>query len=206
MNIYTEDGVEGILDLHAAKRELKGVSMVQNEGARRQALAELTAGALLDIAASLRAVAADARLGLDPYAGAGEAVDDQPEEREDFLVVGDRVTTPDGAIGTVLSFGMTEGSAYAEVAFDNGPTAKTWLENLSRVADYTPDPDSDDEPEDDGHELVRIDDPELAHGDETLDDIDGDFDGDARPAAASALDLLKATEAERKAKKKAAKK
>lgn len=203
MKIYSEDGVEGILDLHAAKRELSGVNLINNEGARRQALAELTAGALLDIAASLRAVAADARLSLDPYAGAGEAVDDQPEEREDFLVVGDQVEMPDGAIGTVLSFGMTEGSAYAEVDFDNGPTAKTWLENLSRVADYTPGPDSDDEPEDDGHEPVEIVSAERVA--EMLGGVEDDFDGDAHPAAASALDLLKATEAERKAKKKAAK-
>lgn len=212
MNIYEKDGTEGVVNIRRARDELAGVSLIHDAAIRRQNIAEISAAALLDIAASLRVVAADARLGLDDYAAAVvTAAEPEAEEAPVFFDVGDCVYIDGDEMtsGHIRGFGVSEGTQYADVRWDDGTISKVWTKILKRV-DAEADPlgivaetDATLEP----IEIVsaeRV--AEMIGGPAVEADIDSDFDGDTHTAAASALDLLKANEAERKAKKKGSKK
>lgn len=69
--LYTE---EGDLDLAAAAVEVVGSSKLSNEGMRRDAVARVTAAALLDIAGSLRTLSLESALAMSQ----GIELDDEP--------------------------------------------------------------------------------------------------------------------------------
>lgn len=186
MDIYQDDA-EGVVDIAKAARELnRAEAMI--EPRRRAVVAEITAAALLDIAFSLRPVGQDAAAALAP------AVfdDDEPELLEDdgpdLFTVGDLVMVEGyDEPGEIVGFGFDQDEATATVRFSSGAEVKVWLKAVHRLVG-----DEDDEPD----PLAVVDPSDL------VDDIDGDFEGDQHPAAASALDVLRANEAARKAAKK----
>ena len=225
MNIYEPEGTDAIVDLRAAAAELKAVGSITSESARRHAVAEINTAALLDIALSLRVVAAEARAAMpSPFT---ETIDDagaEPEADRDFFIEGDLVVA-DGMDepGEIRSFGQSEGAFYADVLFAGGAESRVWLSNLTRLVGDERDDDAMQEAAERSIEAVAaeserevgpdgepVGDPEREDDEpertDLVDDIDADFDGDRPPAAATALDVLKANEAERKAAKKAGKK
>lgn len=200
MNIYETEGDETIVNLPAAVRELKGVGALSGDSARKMAIAELQTAALLDIALSLRAVAADARLGL--VDAAVEPESDEPEGERDFFIEGDLVVAPGmDEPGEIKGFGQSEGDIYATVLFAGGAESRVWISDLTRlVGDERDDAAMQTASEAEKGADIEVE-PEPT-GADLVDDIDNDFDGDSHTAAASALDVLKANEAERKAAKK----
>ena len=234
MNIYEPEGTDAIVDLRAAAAELKAVGSITSESARRHAVAEINTAALLDIALSLRVVAAEARAAMpSPFT---ETIDDagaEPEADRDFFIEGDLVVA-DGMDepGEIRSFGQSEGAFYADVLFAGGAESRVWLSNLTRLVGDERDDDAMQEAAERSIEAIAaersieaiaaeserevgpdgepVGDPEREDDEpertDLVDDIDADFDGDRPPAAATALDVLKANEAERKAAKKAGKK
>ena len=225
MNIYEPEGTDAIVDLRAAAAELKAVGSITSESARRHAVAEINTAALLDIALSLRVVAAEARAAMpSPFT---ETIDDagaEPEADRDFFIEGDLVVA-DGMDepGEIRSFGQSEGAFYADVLFAGGAESRVWLSNLTRIVGDERDDDAMQEAAERSIEAIAaeserevgpdgepVGDPEREDDEpertDLVDDIDADFDGDRPPAAATALDVLKANEPERKAAKKAGKK
>lgn len=211
---------DGRLDIDAAEHELKASSTITNDTVRRAVLATLQTAALLDIARSLRVVAADAELGI-MSAGYGPDVtepDDAPLERpttaaeaeragvpiDDFLVEGDVVLLDGGlhgepgewAIGEVKKLSVSEGDVVAHVDFGDGEPAKVWARGLTRViGDERPAeatlPNGEPAPTgDDGVPILSAE----------SDDPEEDF------APASALDALREVAAEKPGKKKGSKK
>lgn len=213
MNIYKDDDDgAATVDLDAATTELKATSLIQNDGVRRARMAEISAAALLDIALSLRVVAAEARAAM-PELGTIEYVegDDEPAEH-DFLVVGDRVAV-DGLDdpAQVVGFGQSEGAIYAKIRLVDGAEARAWLDTLTRLRGD----ERDDDTLQDASEAVPAAAPDVEPAADLLDeidpvdlvdDIDADFGDESHPAAESAVDVLRANEAARKAAKKKGKK
>lgn len=220
MNIYEAEGTDAIVDLRAAAAELKSVGSITSESARKAAVAEITAATLLDIALSLRVVAAEARAAMpSPFAELDTMTDAGAEDGErDFFIEGDLVVV-DGMDepGEIKSFGQSEGALYAVVLLANGAETRAWLDSMHRLVGD----ERDDDTMQEASETTSTIDPELARLNAAADaegeieepagedvarelasDIDDDFDGDHHTAAASALDVLKANEAERKAAKK----
>lgn len=230
MNIYEENETTGTtIDLDVATSELKTTSLIQNDGVRRARMAEISAAALLDIAGSLRVLAGEAAAAMLPtatveyFTPGGES--DGPR---DFLLEGDLVhKIDDDAPGEVVALGFDgDGELYADVEFGAGPV-RLYASSLVRlVGDEARDPEilstlaelrkaaaegvplvgvatEDETPalltdsDEDGEEAVGG--YEL---DEVIDDIDADFGDESHPAAESAVDVLRANEAARKAAKK----
>lgn len=193
MDIYTTEGADTVVDLRRAAAELKGSSSITSGDVRRAIVAEIHAAALLDIALSLRVLAAESRAAMvGELADIPEYGEGEPAEVDDFFVVGDVVLIDDEAgspVATITHLGMSEGSVVATLLLDGGETVKAWTDCLTRV---TPEPPG--EGDEVGEPIVGRDDP--------VDDIDSDFDGDPHETATSALDTLKRNEAERKADKK----
>lgn len=204
MDIYNlDETVHGVIKIDAARLELAKSGAINLESTRRATVAEITAAALLDIASSLRLVAAEAGLAMagsgmfsDPYAD----VEPEPvtDETRDFLVIGDLVhLRGQDRTGEVVKLGFSEDEVVADVVFvgDDGPS-RLFARDLVRLRG-----------DEATVEEAAKDEVESAVAEEDLvDDIDADFDGDTHEAAASALDLLKANEAARKAGKKKGKK
>lgn len=164
---------DGVIDIDAAAAELRSVGAMSSESLRREAIAKITAGALLDIAASLRTLGTEAALAM------GEAIfADDPEDvaideaaaashARDFLVEGDRVLVHAGEEdispigGTVAGLGFSEGEAWVDVTLDDPLDEGTVIETRRYwkrfvVRDFAPvdvDPPAkvgdDDDPEDD---------------------------------------------------------
>lgn len=221
MNIYKDDDDgAATVDLDAATTELKATSLIQNDEVRRQRMSEISAAALLDIALSLRVVAAEARAAM-PELGTIEYAegDDVPAER-DFLVVGDLVAV-DGLDdpAEVVGFGQSEGATYAKIRLVDGTEARAWLDTLTRLRGDERDDDTMQEAAEKSVTAIADDDvsthegesgglyvePDDAPADAAegyVDDLDDDFEGDSFTAAESALDTLRANEAARKAAKK----
>lgn len=205
MNIYTDDGTQGVLDFAKAKHELEGVSSITNAESRRAALSELTTAALLDIAYSLRSVGAEASLAL---LGSGvltstELEADEPTDDRDFLVVGDLVHRRDDTEpGEVVKVGVTEGETFADVAFANGSEGRYFQRDLVRLRGDNVDPEFVETIVESVGEAATTDDGTADPADGYADDLDDDFEGDSFTAAESALDTLRANEAARKAGKK----
>ncbi|UYL87159.1 hypothetical protein QEH40_gp38 [Microbacterium phage OscarSo] len=208
---------DGRLDIDAAEHELKASSTITHDPTRRAVVATLQTAALLDIARSLRMVAADAELGImssglitgperiDPEeiverpTTAAEA-DDRGIAIDDFLIEGDVVSLEleegEVAVGTVTKLSVSEGDVVAHVDFGDGEPAKVWARTLTRiVGDEKPGPDEKAE--------VVVD-PELVRLNAAA-DAEGELEDDFTPA--SALDALRelATD-EKPAKKKGGKK
>lgn len=217
MNIYEEPITQGVIDIAKTRDELKKTGAMTSPNERRLAIAEISAATMLDIAASLRVVAAEASYAMpSPADMLDEAVGNQgsaPDAVPDFFVEGDRVIAKveGGTVtATIASLGVTEGAIYAELIFDeteDQPSSKgrAWVEYLERVVE-TPDetdptPHADDPAEDDESVQAIADAAGLVD-----DDIDSDFEGDTHTAAANALETLKANETARKAAKKKGKK
>lgn len=205
MNIYTDDGTQGVLDFAKAKHELEGVSSITNAESRRAALSELTTAALLDIAYSLRSVGAEASLAL---LGSGvltpsEPEPDEPTDDRDFLVIGDLVHRRDDTEpGEVVKVGVTEGETFADVAFANGSEGRYFQRDLVRLRGDNVDPEFVETIVESVGEAATTDDAPADPADGYADDLDDDFEGDTFTAAESALDTLRANEAARKAAKK----
>jgi hypothetical protein len=225
MNIYEPEGTDAIVDLRAAAAELKAVGSITSESARRHAVAEINTAALLDIALSLRVVAAEARAAMpSPFTETTDDAGGEPEADRDFFIEGDLVVA-DGMDepGEIRGFGQSEGALYADVLFAGGAESRVWLSNLTRLVGDERDDDAMQEAAERSIEAIAAESErevgpdgepvgDSERGDDApeptdlVDDIDADFDGDHHPAAATALDVLKANEAERKAAKKAGKK
>lgn len=242
MHIYEPEAADALVNLRAATSELRAAGSITSESAKRAAIAEIQTAALLDIAYSLRVVAAEARAAMpDPFADSD--VEATPEGGEpgsdDFLTEGDLVAV-DGIDdpAEVVDFGTSEGTFYAHVRFPDGAVTKVWLENLTRLVGDDRDDESMQRAAERSIEIVSAErvaemagEPALrgdlegsvptadlidgeppivvsveADAEDLVDDIDADFEGDEHPAAASALDVLKANEAARKAAKKKAEK
>ena len=213
MGIYDESGD---IDFDAAARDLEASARIQNDGIRRDTVARIQTAALLDIAVSLRVLAAEAgaAMGLPEPAPEIEPVE---EIERDFLVVGDLVhligsTDP----GEVVRVGSDNGDPWADVDFATAKGVRYYWRNLERLigdADsaepFNPEvaatlnAEADGEPDlDDAHGFEDYEAP----AEELVDDIDADFDGDAHAAAEAALERLRENEAKRKAEKKTTKK
>lgn len=218
MNIYEPEGSEGIIDLRAAERELRAVGSITSESARKAAVAELNTAALLDIALSLRIVAAEARAAMPPPFTETTEPGHADDRDRDFLIEGDLVAV-DGLDdpAEVVGFGQSEGTVYANIKLIDGTEARAWLDTLTRLVGDERDDDAMQEAaeasvaelralnaaadaEGELDETPDVDDAREAH--ELASEIDDDFDGDTHNAAANALDVLKANEAARKAAKK----
>lgn len=227
MNIYEEnEGLAVTIDLDAASAELKATGLIQNDGVRRSRMAEISAAALLDIAGSLRVLANEAAAAMLPAASVeyfGGDAGDESEEPRDFLLEGDLVhlvgeTEPgevvslgfdgDGNVTAVVNFGDGDvrGPLYASslvrMVGDEGrdrEILEALIEAGDDLAGEIPDEEEAADPD-----LVDLDaEPGPA---DLVDDIDADFGGEAHPAAESAVDVLRANEAARKAAKKGKKK
>ncbi len=201
MNIYEGEGVDAIVDLRAAAAELKKSASITNDGVRRQTVAEIQTATLLDIALSLRVVAAEARAAMPPLFAEETTV--EPEPDRDFLIVGDLVIVEGmDEPGEVKALGVSEGAVWADVLFANGAESRVWQDQITRLV-------GDEMPAESVEEVVAVVAEELAaktDPDVVIDDIDDDFDGDHHTAAATALDTLKENERARKAAKKGKKK
>lgn len=213
MNIYEEGG----LDLQAAFTELEATGSIQNDGVRRGRMAELSAGALLDIAGSLRVLAAEAAGAMG--VSLSTIVEDAEAEEgpRDFLVEGDLVhRLEDTEPGEVVALGFDgDGDPWADVEFGGGPV-RLYVSSLVRlVGDEARDlevldalkdlPDVGDELEDGTDpDLYDLPDEPSEPGPEDAveHDIDADFGDEPHPLAESAVDVLRANEAARKAAKK----
>lgn len=216
MNIYEENEEGAIaLDLDAAATELKATGHIQNDEVRRQRMAEISAAALLDIAGSLRVLANEAAAAMLPAASveyfAGEGEDDSDGPR-DFLLKGDLVRKlGDNEPGEVVGLGFDgDGAQYAVVAFSGVPF-RLYVSSLVRlvgdeardleVLEALADGEISDEEEAADPDLVDLDAETIELAD-LVDDIDADFGDESHPAAESAVDVLRANEAARKAAKK----
>lgn len=222
MNIYRdmEEGAIAI-DLDVATSELKATSLIQNDEVRRQRMAEISAAALLDIAGSLRVLAGEAAAAMFPAAAAdyfaGEVEPftpgDESDGPRDFLLEGDLVHKIDGTEpGEVVALGFDgDGALYADVEFGAGPV-RLYASSLVRLVGdeateatealaAVTDGEISDAEEAADPDLVDLDAGTIAPA-ELVDDIDADFGDEPHPAAESAVDVLRANEAARKAAKK----
>lgn len=216
MNIYEENETTGTtIDLDVATSELKTTSLIQNDGVRRARMAEISAAALLDIAGSLRILANEAAAAMLPaatvehLAGAsvGYFAGDDSDGPRDFLLEGDLVhKIDDDEPGEVVALGFDgDGALYADVEFGAGPV-RLYASSLVRlVGDEARDVliagEISDAEEAADPDLVDLDAGTIAPAD-LVDDIDADFGDESHPAAESAVDVLRANEAARKAAKK----
>lgn len=221
MNI-NEDGSVGI-DLAQIATEIDGLKHNTNDGVFRRQMQRITAEINLDIAVSLRALAAEATLAmgdLDKLDGLGPINgDDAPEDPDDrdFLVEGDLVHHVDSLdVGVVVAVGVTEDEAYADVEW--GSVVRVWQRLLVRLrGDERPGPDplaevilADGKPASIGADGIPIledriesEPAEVAVG--MAEDLDDEFEGDDFTASESALEKLRKLE-KKPAKKTAPKK
>lgn len=216
MNIYEENETTGTtIDLDAATSELKATSLIQNDEVRRQRMSEISAAALLDIAGSLRVLSNEAAAAMLLTASVELPAGDESDGPRDFLLEGDLVRRlGDNEPGVVVALGFDgDGAPYADVEFGGVPF-RLYASSLVRlVGDEARDLEARDlEAREDGGEISDAEeatDPDLVDlgagtiaPAELVDDIDADFGDESHPAAESAVDVLRANEAARKAAKK----
>lgn len=230
MNTH-HDGASNRADLDAVKRELAASGAIASESVRKTVLSVASTTVLIDIAESLRIIAAEAELAM-----AGEtspvAPESEPELAEEVISEGDIVHVSGiDEIGEVLRFGVDQDTPWAEVrldAPDDGSeprTVRAWIEKLTRLRG-----DEGDAIEivsaERGREMAGLTKTAEEHAADLLDEIDteddgvdvehdapaiaaeiaadieDDFDGDDHSEAEAAVEALRAREAERKAAKK----
>lgn len=215
MDIYNDDGSLDIEKAAGATRSLTSARSAEDAKRRGQ---ELQIATLLDIAVSLRTIAAEAALAMgEVFTVDNPSATEEPEVGPPVFAVGDRVRV-DGSdvVCKIISLGEDQDEPYAVVAYADAPegdTFRIFTKNLNLVswsepAEPLPHVSTDEE----DAEMIDADDaPELFEDqpavlEDVTDDIDADFDGDHHPAAADAVEKLKANEAARKAAKKGKKK
>lgn len=134
------------IDLEAMLADLGKSRAIQNETNRRDEVEHLKVAALIDIAGSLRIVAAEAALAMAGEYGALDTGDEPDTEADtgagDFFVVGDRVgIEADNVTGEIVRFGTSEGEQWADVAIDvNGvgvgiETRRYFTQYMTRLSD-----------------------------------------------------------------------
>lgn len=209
MNIYDSDGA---LNLDAARKANNALPRAAVDP--KMQAQQIANAALLDIAESLRPLAAEALAAAAENAIRHDSEDDSGFGSEYPFEVGDVVYVEgiDGP-GEIVGFRDTEGETFAVVRYSGG-SVTTALRNLHRLVG-----DEGDEP--DPLAEVIIDKPgesdfepiagSTDNGDGTwthpgnpdlTDELDEDFDGDAHTAAEDAVAKLAEAEAKRKAEKK----
>lgn len=202
MNIYEAEGTDAIVDLRAAAAELKGSSSVTNDTTRRQIVAEIQTAALLDIALSLRVVAAEARAAMpDPHAlTLLDSAEPEADAPRDFLIVGDLVLV-DGndEPAEVKAFGQSEGSITVDVLFANGAESRVWLDNVHRL---TGDEGEAEEVAEASVAAIETEIADAAAPAEEAREDDADIDDDFGDEPTTALDTLKAAKKSKKGSKK----
>lgn len=221
MNIYDD---EGSLDLDKARAEAGKIEGARNESTARARAHELTIGALLDIAGSLRILAAESAAAM--IEGASDEDDGEPTFEParaatlaehvsfgrsplDWLDVGDLVhrADDDTAVAEVVRVGITEDEPFADLSVDptSGEAVRLYQRDLVLLrGDEAPHVSTDAE---DAAMIDADDAPELFEGGEAIaeglaDEIDDDFEGDNHAVTEDAIATLKANEAARKAAKK----
>lgn len=105
-----------------AHRALVRAEGMPSESLKRATIASISAAAQIDIAASLRIIAAEAALAMSGAPLEPDEPDepDEPEEEEP-LVEGDVVQVDgDGELGTISGFRFTEGDYFAAVEWADG--------------------------------------------------------------------------------------
>lgn len=150
------------VDLAALRAELASSGGIHNDTLRRESVARVSAAALLDIAFSLRTLAAEASLAMLGSGAFVDAVDEEDVVDEDgrgVLLVGDivRCLDEDEAVRVVTGVGVTEGDLYADVALDGDASnaRRAWQRDLERVPGASvavasrPDLDEDNDEDDD---------------------------------------------------------
>lgn len=138
MNIH-EDGAAEI-DLDELAADLESARLIHNDNVRRGTVARVQAAALLDIAMSLRILAAEAgaAMGVDissefDYAPAEPDYGEVDDTTRDFLVVGDLVTVKgDTEPGEVVAVG-SDGEPWADVDFAVTKGMRLYERNLERL-------------------------------------------------------------------------
>lgn len=142
MNIYSPDGEEGVIDIRAARDELKRTGgMSPNVG--RLAVAEIAAAAQLDIAASLRIIAREAALAMaSDFAreAALEDIDPEGVTEDARFEVGNRVTAHGGdVVFEIADFGVDQDEPYAKLVRDleDGEITqqRVWVKDLAHADD-----------------------------------------------------------------------
>ena len=127
---------DATLDLERAAREVASLGQATNTATAANTLRYVTTAALIDIAASLRALAAEP-VPEEPARHEDDEPDPNVNEVEPVepLDVGDLVTPLDDRdlVGIIEAIGETEGEAFAVVDWGNGDTSKVWLKHLERV-------------------------------------------------------------------------
>lgn len=138
MNIH-EDGTAEI-DLDELAADLESARLIHNDSVRRGTVARVQAAALLDIAMSLRILAAEAgaAMGVDisgefDYAPAEPDYGELDDAPRDFLIVGDLVTVKgDTEPGEVIAVG-SDGEPWADVDFAVTKGMRYYARNLERL-------------------------------------------------------------------------
>lgn len=132
MDIYSNP--DGVIDIGKVKHELESAFTIAHEPTRRSVLQQLNVAILLDIASSLRPLAAEALAAMPEPSAA--VVEPESGPVADMFVEGDFVVA-DGMdeAGRILRFGYSEGAAYADLQLTSGVEVRTWVDRLIRVVD-----------------------------------------------------------------------
>lgn len=145
MDIYEKDGAEGVIDLTKARTQLAATSGINSDAERKKIVAEITAGALLDIAASLRPLAAevrDAQAGQTSYPDAVTVPAEQGEPAWMLLDVGDYVEPATDEqperVGRIVELAIREDEPSARVQWYDRATGKPVAEGWSFLAALFP--------------------------------------------------------------------
>lgn len=212
MDLYDD---EGNLDYDKARTRAREADRLGDARVKEDWLRTLQTVALVDIAASLGVIAADAALSLQEdvryveFTSATEAAG-RVNPPDDFFVVGDLVVVKgDSDPGEVVGVGMDQGDAYANVVFANGAADRYYTRNLERIGGTFPEAVPGGAAE---RILDAVDDdgtPEIPVEDEAPGEIEDDFEEtDGRPVSTLAEKKAAAEAAAdaKKAREKAAKK
>lgn len=220
MNYYTP---EGDFDTDAAAETLRNLSAVTNDNVVRRDLARLQAAALIDIAESLRVLAAESAYAMSPPTSGSGNLDNDLDE----LPVDDPIDVTEADAGTPVRLlvgndadegprtgiltgngGISEGMPWVGVHWDDDRGDEDGTPSEVRVFAphlevYVPSTSSVDLVDSLSGQVVAtrssIDDEPNGH--DLIDEIDSDFYGEHHPVADDALAALKA-----KSKKKGGKK
>lgn len=200
MNIYDSDGA---LSLDAARKANNALPRAAVDP--RMQAQQIANAALLDIAESLRPLAAEALAAAAENAIRYGSEDDFGFGNEHRFEVGDVVYVEgiDGP-GEIVGFRDTEGETFAVVGFAEDKVTVP-LRSLHRLVG-----DEGDEPDPLAEVIIETEDLfDYNQGGGTVlkpadltDELDEDFDGDAHTAAEDAVAKLAEAEAKRKAEKK----
>lgn len=219
MSLFNE---EGELDTVEARRKLKTIGQLRNEGNARQLLATITAAALLDIAESLRPMGTESAIALNQTIDfVGQPDGDEPDDEPAVVTL----SPIDAVAGTLVALksngktgyldgvdGLDQGEPWVGVHWygeNEASVARTYVQHIEVVTNAEGKPVTLDDLSEAGVVLEGdpavdalleeiADRPEVSEGydDPTVPDttVDEDFD--------NALEALEAKSPKKKAKKK----